>query len=370
MTAGRGKLAGACTRVLLLLLLKQRVAVCGPACDSCSRRARACCPPARRRASCLPARSWATCSRARPTGTRRRPSTSRRAPAARWLRRWRPRATLSSWCAPPRACLGGPLSYLGRPAGALLQLFKWPAVCSGVLGCSCGQGWQPALRALAAGGHLPPSASPRLHSLAPPQAQYTRSSGASPDYLFLLQVRRPLAACPCGVAVQPHRSCRLPACHLQRHACMPWHPRRTCRCHLPCLLTWPPPLQRLMIDNPEAAANLAKMVAKQVGWARVWPDALRGDCAYCVLALAVPAPRLRSAWLPSHPPPFLLLSASRARLCSSAVRARLCTDPALCAPPRPSRSPARPWTSTPWPTCSCSATWCGRPPPSCWTCCR
>ena len=67
------------------------------------------------------------------------------------------------------------------------------------------------------------------------QAQYTRSSGASPDYLFLLQ--------------------------------------------------------RLAMDNPDAAVNLAKMVAKQVGtglgwvydliaavcvhgWAGMWVDAM------------------------------------------------------------------------------------------------
>lgn len=67
---------------------------------------------------------------------------------------------------------------------------------------------------------LPPRTLPTTHThthfstlpvLPPsvPQAQYTRSSGATPDYLFLLQ--------------------------------------------------------RLMMDNPEAAANLAKMVAKQVG---------------------------------------------------------------------------------------------------------
>ena len=101
-----------------------------------------------------------------------------------------------------------------------------------------------------------------LHSSPLLQAQYTRSSGASPDYLFLLQ--------------------------------------------------------RLMIDNPDAAVNLAKMVAKQVkrgawcscrvpaGAQLAWPRvrhrssvAWLSGCASAVAGSASSPPQLTLA------PPFL-----------------------------------------------------------------
>lgn len=49
--------------------------------------------------------------------------------------------------------------------------------------------------------------------------------------------------------------CHCPMCAFMQTA---GHP-------LPSFLPVPSCLQRLMMDNPEAAANLAKMVAKQVG---------------------------------------------------------------------------------------------------------